>query len=349
MSAIDLRSDTVTRPTAAMRQVMAAAEVGDDVYGEDPSVRGLEEHVAALLGKEAALFVPSGTMSNQIALLCHTSRGDEVYVGEGSHCAYYESGAGAAWSGVQFAEVGKGGIYDAKMLAQAIRPRAFYMPSPRLVVVENTHNRGGGKVFPQAEVDAVAKVARDKGLGLHLDGARIWNASAASGISERGLAAPFDTVSVCFSKGLGAPVGSALLGSRELIGRAHRFRKMLGGGMRQVGILAAAARYALDHHRARLGEDHDNARLFAKRLAGSKGLSPHEVETNIVLVDTIPPAELVAKAAEKRGVLLSVFGEHRLRAVTHLDVSREDAVRASELLASAIRDVDTDGSVAGSA
>ena len=225
MRPIDLRSDTVTKPTPAMRDVMAQAEVGDDVYGEDPSVRALEEQVAALLGKEAALFVPSGTMSNQIALLCHTSRGDEVYVGEGSHCAYYESGAGAAWSGVQFAEVGRGGIYDAKALALAIRPRAFYMPNPRLVVVENTHNRGGGKIFPAGEVDAIAKTARDKGLALHLDGARIWNASAASGISERGLAAPFDTVSVCFSKGLGAPVGSALLGNRETIGRAHRFRK----------------------------------------------------------------------------------------------------------------------------
>lgn len=340
MALIDLRSDTVTKPTPAMREVMAKAPVGDDVFGEDPSVRALEEAVAALLGKEAALFVPSGTMSNQIALLCHTSRGDEVYVGEGSHCAYYESGAGAAWSGVQFAEVGRGGTFDAQTLRAAIRPQAYYMPSPRLVVVENTHNRGGGKVFPPAELARIAEVARQKGLGLHLDGARLWNASTACGVSERDLAAPFDSISVCFSKGLGAPVGSALVGSRALIGRAHRFRKMLGGGMRQAGILGAAALHALENHRARLAEDHANASLFAKRLAGTKGLSPHEVETNIVLVDTKEPAEIVAKAAEKHGVLFSVFGEHRLRAVTHLDVSREDAVRASELLASAVREAE---------
>jgi threonine aldolase len=336
---IDLRSDTVTRPTPAMREAMARAEVGDDVFGEDPSVRALEEEVAALLGKEAALFVPSGTMSNQIALLCHTSRGDEVYVGEGSHCAYYESGAGAAWSGVQFAEVGKGGLYDAETLRATIKPRAYYMPSPRLVVVENTHNRGGGKVFPTAELERIADVAREKGLGLHLDGARLWNASAATGTSVAALAKPFDSVSVCFSKGLGAPVGSALVSTREIVGRAHRFRKMLGGGMRQAGVLAAAARHALAHHRARLVDDHANAALFAKRLHGTRGLAPHEVATNIVLVDTTSPAEAVAKAAERRGALFSVFGERRLRAVTHLDVSRDDVVRASELLVEAAREV----------
>lgn len=338
MPHIDLRSDTVTRPTPGMREVMAKAEVGDDVFGEDPSVKALEARVAELLGKEAALFVPSGTMSNQIALLCHTSRGDEVYVGEGSHCAYFESGAGAAWSGVQFAEVGKGGTYDSEELAATIKPKVYYMPSPRLVVVENTHNRGGGKVWAQGEVEKVAAIARQRSLGLHLDGARIWNACIASGLTERELAAPFDTVSVCFSKGLGAPVGSALLGTREMITRAHRFRKMLGGGMRQAGILAAAASYALEHHRERITEDHGNANLFAKRLAGSKGLSPHAVETNIVLVDTVLEAEVVARAAEKRGVLLSVFGTHRLRAVTHLDVAREHAIRASELLVDAARD-----------
>ena len=338
MASIDLRSDTVTRPTPEMREAMARAEVGDDVFGEDPSVRALEARVAELVGKEAALFVPSGTMSNQIALLCHTSRGDEVYVGEGAHCAYYESGAGAAWSGVQFAEVGKGGTFDAHELAETIKPRAYYMPAPRLVVVENTHNRGGGKIFAQPEVERVAAVARERGLGLHLDGARLWNASAASATSEKTLAAPFDSVSVCFSKGLGAPVGSALLGSKDFIVRAHRFRKMLGGGMRQAGILAAAASFALEHHRGRLVDDHTNAALFAKRLAGSKGLAPHAVETNIVLVDTTAKADVVARAAEKRGVLLSVFGEHRLRAVTHLDVSREDIVRASELLVEAVRD-----------
>jgi threonine aldolase len=315
-----------------MREVMANAEVGDDVYGEDPTVRRLEERVAELLGKEAALFVPSGTMSNQLALLCHTSRSDEVYVGEGSHCAYYESGAGAAWSGVQFAEVGQGGTYTARELEAKIRPIAYYMPTPRLVVVENTHNRGGGKVFAQSDVIEIARVARQKSLGLHLDGARIWNASAASGLSERELAEPFDSASVCFSKGLGAPVGSALVGSREIIGRAHRFRKMLGGGMRQAGVIAAGAIFALDHNRARLGVDHENAKTFADALRGARGLDPHPVSTNIALVETTALAEHVAAEAKKLGLLLSVFGERRLRAVTHLDVSRDDVTRGATLL-----------------
>ncbi|MFO0617408.1 MAG: GntG family PLP-dependent aldolase [Polyangiaceae bacterium] len=336
---IDLRSDTVTRPTPEMRAVMARADVGDDVYGEDPSVRLLEERVAELLGKERALFVPSGTMSNQIALLCHTSRSDEVYVGEGSHCAYYESGAGAAWAGVQFAEVGKGGTFTAAELEAAIRPLAYYMPTPRLVVVENTHNRGGGKIFEVGEVEAIAAVARAKSLGLHLDGARLWNAAAKTGLSERALAAPFDTVSVCFSKGLGAPVGSALAGSSHLIGKAHRFRKMLGGGMRQAGILASAALHALENHRSRLGEDHDNAARFAEIVSAAtgSGLSPHPAITNIVLVETSAPAEQLAKAAAEVGVLVSVFGAHRLRIVTHMDVSRADVERAAADLVAASR------------
>ncbi len=332
LAMIDLRSDTVTKPSARMRERMASADVGDDVYGEDPTVRALEERVAALLGKEAALYVPSGTMSNQIALLCHTSRSDEVYVGQGSHCAYYESGAGAAWAGEQFAEVGRGGTYTATELADAIRPVAYYMPTPRLVVVENTHNRGGGKVFPQDDVLAVAAIARGRELGLHLDGARIWNAAVATGKSERELAAPFDSVSVCFSKGLGAPVGSALVGSKALIGKAHRFRKMLGGGMRQAGILAAAAIFAVDENRARLAEDHANAKRLGEALAGAKAVSPHPVETNIVLVDTVARGVDVAAEAEKRGLYVSVFGERRLRLVTHLDVAASDVPKAATLL-----------------
>jgi threonine aldolase len=248
MSPIDLRSDTVTRPTPAMRDAMARAEVGDDVYGEDPSVKRLEAEVAGLLGKEAALFVPSGTMGNQLALLCHTERGDEVYAGEGSHCIWYESGAAAAWSGVQLVEVGRGGIFDAEELERAIKPPAYYMPRPRLLVVENTHNRGGGRVWPLAQLGEVCDAARRRGLALHLDGARLWNASVASAESPATLARAFDSVSVCFSKGLGAPVGSALAGSKPLIEKAHRLRKMLGGGMRQVGVLAAAASYAIEHH-----------------------------------------------------------------------------------------------------
>jgi len=331
---IDLRSDTVTRPSPEMRAVMARADVGDDVYGEDPSVRALEERVAALLGKERALYVPSGTMSNQIALLCHTNRSDEVYVGEGSHCAYYESGAGAAWAGVQFAEVGKGGTFTASELDAAIRPVAYYMPTPRLVVVENTHNRGGGKVFDQGEVEAIAKVARRHGLGLHLDGARLWNASARTGLAEETLAAPFDSVSVCFSKGLGAPVGSALVGSEALIGKAHRFRKMLGGGMRQAGILASAALHAVEHNRARLVRDHESAARLEEILAASpeSGLRPHPAVTNIVLIETKAPAERLARAAAEVGVLVSVFGAHRLRVVTHMDVSLADVERAATQL-----------------
>jgi threonine aldolase len=276
-------------------------------------------------------------MSNQIALLCHTSRSDEVYVGEGSHCAYYESGAGAAWAGVQFAEVGRGGTYTANELAASIRSIAYYMPTPRLVVVENTHNRGGGKVFPQKDVLEIASLARSKNLGLHLDGARIWNAAIATGLSEKELAAPFDSVSVCFSKGLGAPVGSALVGSKELIARAFRFRKMLGGGMRQAGILAAGALFALDENRPRLAEDHANAKRFSKGLEGAPALTVHEVVTNIALIDTEAPAETVAQEAKARGVLLSVFGERRLRAVTHLDVSQADVDRAAQEVREAAR------------
>jgi threonine aldolase len=336
MPTIDLRSDTVTRPTSAMREAMARAEVGDDVYGEDPTVRRLEEHVAAMLGKEAALFVPSGTMSNQLAIACHTERGDEVYAGEGSHCIWYESGAAAAWSGVQLVEVGRGGVFGAAELAEAVKPDAYYMPRPRLVVVENTHNRGGGKPWPTAALAEVVATARARGLGLHLDGARLWNAAIATGLPEHELARGFDSVSVCFSKGLGAPVGSALAGSRALVTKAHRLRKMLGGGMRQVGVLAAAARYALDHHRDRLALDHANARAFAAGLEGVPGVSVPPVETNIVMIDLPMDARLAAHACAERGLLLSAFGPRRLRAVTHLDVDAADVHEAARILVSVV-------------
>lgn len=326
---IDLRSDTVTKPTAEMRAVMARADVGDDVYAEDPSALALEARVAELLGKQAALFVPSGTMGNQIAIMCHSQRGDEVYTGEGSHCVWYESGAGAAWSGVQFVEVGKGGLYDAGELGAALKPIAYYCPNPRLVVVENTHNRGGGKVFPAASVAGIADLARQRGLALHLDGARIWNAAVASATTEKTLAAPFDTVSVCFSKGLGAPIGSVLAGSSETMLRARRFRKMLGGGMRQIGGLAAACSYALDHHRARLATDHENARRFADIVAAAPGTSIEKPETNIVMVDLDRDAGPVATSLAERGVLVSAFGPRRLRVVTHLDVDTAAIERAA--------------------
>ncbi|WP_438009446.1 low-specificity L-threonine aldolase [Sorangium sp. So ce321] len=346
---IDLRSDTVTRPTEAMRAAMAAAEVGDDVYREDPTVRRLEERVAELTGKEAALFVPSGTMGNQIALLCHTQRGDEVIAGEGAHCAFYESGAAPAWSGVQFVFAGRGGLFTAGDVEDAIKPPLYYLPRTRVVAIENTHNRAGGRVFPQDDVLAIARVARAHGLALHLDGARIWNASVACGRPVAELAAPFDTVSVCFSKGLGAPVGSALCGSADVVRAALRFRKMLGGGMRQAGVLAAAALYALSHHQDRIAEDHEAARAIARalrevarRAAAEPSTAPppatiEEPETNILYIDTPGvPAERLVDAARRRGVLVGAAGRSAVRAVTHLDVAPEQVALAASALAEAL-------------
>ena len=338
---IDLRSDTVTRPTAAMREAMARAEVGDDVYGEDPTVDRLERWTAEITGKVAALFVPSGTMGNQIALLCHTQRGDEVIIGEGAHCAFYESGAGAAWSGVQFEIAGRGGLFGPDELREVIKPPHYYHPRPRVVALENTHNRAGGRVFPQRDVVTIAEVAREHGLVMHLDGARVWNAAVATGLSVAELCAPFDTVSVCYSKGLGAPVGSAICGDAETIVRARRFRKMLGGGMRQVGVLAAGALHALEHHRARLAEDHAAARVIAAAIREVPGASVSEVETNIVQVDLpVPAGELVA-AARSHGVLVGASGTRRVRIVTHLDLPHARVSAAAAALTAATREVIT--------
>ncbi len=344
---VDLRSDTVTRPTPAMRAAMAAADVGDDVYREDPSVRGLEERTAELLGKEAALFVPSGSMGNQIAILCHCDRGDEIVAGEGAHCAFYEVGAAAALGGVQFAFAGKGGLFTADDVLAAIKPTAYYMPRTRVVAIENTHNRAGGRVFPQKDVLAIAEVARAHGLALHLDGARLWNAAVATGLSMAALAAPFDTASVCFSKGLGAPVGSVLVGSHATVARALRFRKMLGGGMRQAGVLAVAALHALDHHQARLAEDHAAARLIAETIGAVSGAHVEPPETNIVNVDTPGvPAESVVATARERGVLVGASGPNRVRVVTHLDLSKDDVAWTAQALAAAVRDAVLAGSSA---
>jgi threonine aldolase len=332
---VDLRSDTLTRPTGGMREAMARAEVGDDVYGEDPSVNRLQERAAELLGKEAALFVPTGTMANQIALLCHCERGDEVLAGEGAHCMLYESGAGSAWAGVSFSVVGRGGLFDAVQMLAAIKPGEYHYPRTRLVALENTHNRAGGRVFPQADVVAIAEAARACGLLVHLDGARIWNAALATGHAPSVLAAPADTVSACFSKGLGAPAGSVLAGSRALYARAHRFRKMLGGGMRQAGVLAAAGLYALDHHRERLIEDHAHARMLADGLARIPGVTcdTERVETNIVNFELdAPQAARFASLAAAEGVKLNATGPQRLRAVTHLDIARADVLEAIERL-----------------
>jgi len=332
MKSYDLRSDTLTKPTPGMRQAMAEAEVGDDVYGEDPTVARLEARISEILGKESAVFVPSGTMANQIALLVHTRRGDEVVVGEGTHCMHFEGGAAAAWSGVQFAVVGRGGLFSAEEVLAALRPKAEHLPQSALIVVENTHNLGGGRVFPESECQRIAEAARARGLGLHMDGARLWNAAIATGSTPQALAAPFDTVSVCFSKGLGAPVGSALVGSHEQVRAARRFRKMLGGAMRQSGVLAAAALYAIEHHRERLAEDHAAARGFAEVLADTPGVEVAPVETNIVLLKTEASASAIAERATAKGVLIHAMGAHILRAVTHLDIAHEEVLKAAAVL-----------------
>jgi threonine aldolase len=336
MAPVDLRSDTVTRPSPGMRAAIANADVGDDVYGEDPTVHELEQRVAALLGKPQCLFVPSGTMANQIAIMLHTRRGDEVVIGEGAHCQWFESGAAAALSGVQFAVAGSGGLYDAADLDAATKANAYWLPRTSLVTIENTHNRAGGRIFPQRAVEAIARRAREQRLAVHLDGARLWNAAVASGRSLAELAAPADTISVCFSKGLGAPVGSALAADSELIDRARRLRRMLGGAMRQSGLLAAAALYALDHNYERLAEDHAHAKLLAERVAAAAGarVDLAAVETNIVNVVLAEIDEgAVIRQAQERGVLVGSIAPRTLRLVTHLDVSRADIERAAEVLA----------------
>ena len=342
MDMIDLRSDTVTRPSSGMRQAMAAAPVGDDQYGEDPSVNRLQDRIAELLGKEAALFVPSGTMANQIGLKVLTRPGDEVVLGHEAHIVWHESGAGAANSGVQFTPVGEGGLFTADDLAAAYKPPSHIVfPPTTLVAVENTHNRGGGVIFPQLDAIAVAALARKRGMASYLDGARLFNAAIASGRSLADLAAPFDLVSVALSKGLGCPVGSVLAGTREIIARAHRARRMFGGAMRQSGILAAAGLWALDHNLDRLAEDHANARLLAERLAGLPGveLNLATVQSNIVifrLAANMPDAAMIVSRVAELGVLVSAFAERTVRAVTHLDVTREECRRAGDLLAQVI-------------
>lgn len=338
---IDLRSDTVTRPTPAMREAMARAEVGDDVYGEDPTVRRLEEQIAALLGKERGLFVPSGSMANQLAIMGHTRPGDEVVVGEGSHSVWYEVGAGAVLAGVQFAIAGKGGLFDVAALEEAIKPPAFYYPRTSLLAVEDTHNRAGGRVWPIGQLRAVAEKARARGLASHLDGARLWNACVASGTTPAERAAGFDSATVCLSKGLGAPVGSVLTGSAEFITRAHRHRKMLGGGMRQVGILAAAGLHALEHHRERLADDHRHARIFAEELTATRNprlsVNASAIDTNIVNVDLDVDAEPVVLRARELGLLVGASAPKRIRAVTHLDVDEPAVREAARRLSAAAR------------
>lgn len=326
---IDLRSDTVTTPTSEMLQAMTVAEVGDDVYGEDPSINRLEEEVAGLLGKDAALFTPSGSMANQIAILLHTRPGDSVLCEEGSHTVNYEAGAGAALSGVQFDII----PFEEKLSDQAIkstfRADGLHESPSTLILVENTHNRGRGRALVPQETERIVATARDLGLKTHCDGARLWNAAVATGSSERELAAGFNTVAVCFSKGLGAPVGSALAGGRGDIARARKIRKRLGGGMRQAGFLAAAALYGMRQHRSRLSEDHRRAATLAQGLAEVvHDGHPLEVDipdptTNMVYWH-VSDGPKVVEWARRRGVLMNHVGAGWIRAVTHLQISDSD-------------------------
>ncbi len=333
---IDLRSDTVTKPTSAMLAAMTAAAVGDDVFGEDPSVNDLERHTAALFGKEAGLFVPTGTMANQIAVRVHCRPQDEILLETNSHICLWEAGGPAALSGVTCRTIDSArGLLTAADLEGKVRPDDMHSVRTRLVALENTHNRGGGTCYALDAVQAISRWARANGLAIHLDGARIWNALVKTGTTAADWGAPFDTVAVCFSKGLGTPVGSMLLGPRDLIAHGRRVRKLFGGAMRQVGYLAAACRYALDHHIARLADDHVNAQLIASAARDVTGftLTPPDVETTLVWWEVDArhgTAKQVAERLKAKGVLVAPLGARVIRAVTHLDVSREQCVKAAE-------------------
>ncbi len=334
---IDMRSDTVSQPTPEMRRVMAEAKVGDDVYSDDPTVRTLENRTAELLGKEAAVYMPTGTMSNQVALRTHTESGDEVLADINAHIFHNEGGAPAGLSGLTIRPLmGSKGIFTAADVHGAIPVPHPFMPSTiaaptSLLCVENTHNAGGGTIWPLAAVREVTSAARAHGLRCHLDGARLWHASAATGTPALEYAASFDTVSVCFSKGLGAPMGSALAGSAEIIGRARRFKQMFGGGFRQAGIVAAGALYALENHRERLVEDHTNADRLAKGLAEISGI---EIDTSLVRSNIIRfrvttlTASAFANECHARGLYLLPSGNQDIRAVTHLGVTTPMVVEA---------------------
>jgi len=348
---IDLRSDTVTQPTAEMREAMAQAPVGDDVLGDDPTVYALETAVADLLGKPAAVYMPSGTMTNQVALRVHTEPGDEVVLESQAHIYYYEGGAPAALSGVMCRLIdGDRGLFTGQDLERVLRPQDSHFPRTKLVCLENTHNRGGGRVFPLTTIEDIAQVCQRHDLRLHLDGARLWNACTATGLSPAAYAAPFDTVSVCFSKGLGAPVGSALVGSVAVIERARRFRKMFGGGMRQAGVIAAGALYALNHHRPRLADDHVHAQQLAAGLQAIAGIQidPATVETNLVYFQT-PQVAAPALAAllGDMGVGLLATGPHKLRAVTSLMVTAADIDQALAHIATAMAQLQPQPSTVG--
>ncbi len=335
---IDLRSDTVTRPTPGMLAAMMAAAVGDDVFGEDPTINELERRTAAMFGKEAGLFVPSGTMSNQIAVRVHCRPQDEILLETTSHIYLWEAGGPAALSGVTCRTLdGRFGQLDVADFEGKVRSPDIHAVHTRLVCLENTHNRGGGTIYPLDTMKRIRDWAKSNGMAMHLDGARIWNAMTATGVSAAEWGKLFDTVSVCFSKGLGAPVGSALLGPKDLITQARRIRKLFGGGMRQAGFLAAACLHALEYHIARTAEDHANARLLADAVAAAPGLTlvPPRVETNLVWFEVdgkLGTAREVADRLKANGVLVAVLGKNVIRAVTHLDASREQCVRAADVI-----------------
>lgn len=339
---IDLRSDTVTRPSPGMREAMATAAVGDDQYGEDPTTNLLQQLVAAMLGKEAALFMPSGTMVNQVALRTLTRPGDDVIVSRESHAVWHETGGSAANSGVQFTEIGSDGVFTVEEFLAARKPRGHIIyPPTTLLEIENTHNRAGGVVFPQDEASRICAAAREHEIATYLDGARLWNAAIVAKRPIAELAAPFDLIGVALTKGLGAPGGSLLAGSKDLITKAARHRRMLGGAMRQTGILAAAGLYAIERNFARLADDHVNAWIIAKRLAQSSRviLNPDRVQTNIVVFGLTPDAPdgpTVVERAKTRGVLVFAFGPRLVRLVTHLDVTREQCESAADILAQVI-------------
>ncbi len=335
---IDLRSDTVTKPTEAMRKAMATAEVGDDVLGEDPTVNQLQDRIASILGKEAGLFVPSGTMANQVAIKTHIQPGDEIIIDQNAHIFYYECGAAAVISGGQFHCLrGEKGILSAEIIDAAIRPEDIHQPPTRLICLENSHNRGGGSIYTLENLAGIAQLAARHDIRVHLDGARLFNAALAAKTTVKELARQTDSVCVAFSKGLGAPAGSVICGSAEFIEKAIRFRKMLGGGMRQVGILAAACLYGLDNNVERLEVDHQNAKKLAHGLAEIDGIKidPEQVVTNIVLFDvgyTPMDADTFAERLAPAGVLLIPFGPTTLRAVTHLDVTTAEIDKALEII-----------------
>ncbi len=327
---IDLRSDTVTKPSQEMRECIARAEVGDDVFGDDPTVKHLEEMVAGMLGKEASLYFPSGTQSNQTAIKVLTSPADEVIVEAGAHLYNFEGGAPGILSGIQIRPItGEHGVISREQVEAVFSPGNLHSPPTRLICLENTHNRAGGTVFPLDILTEISDFAKGEGISVHLDGARLFNASVASGIDVKEYARRADTVSICLSKGLGAPVGSCLSGNSELIGKARRVRKILGGGMRQAGILAAAGIYALENNVQRLAEDHNNAKKLAEGIAGCQGVHVDvaNVDTNIVIIQITDREknikDVIDRLKEKK-VLIVPFGRMTMRAVTHLDVSALD-------------------------